>query len=194
VTLLIAVAGIAGAFIVWLGKGGTFLLTRWWTGSPKQERATYLNSVVDLGAKLRAHGMTLEEVRKLEEVVQNPSVQDSKAASQVTEDILGDSSEPEAFQSNMAMKMRAGAAYEVAEAKLEQALMDFRLLIDEHEWEHIEKAQEHWRAYRACLEDAALREYAGGTHATLAMSLVGMAETERRADEIRAQVKERTER
>lgn len=55
----------------------------------------------------------------------------------------------------------------------------------------MEKAQEHWQAYRSCLEGAALMEYEGGTHATLAMAFVGMAETERRADEVRAQVKDR---
>jgi uncharacterized protein YecT (DUF1311 family) len=94
----------------------------------------------------------------------------------------------------MAMKMRTGAAYGVAEAKLDQALMDLRLLIGEHEWEHVEKAQENWNRYRSCLEDAALREYEGGTHATLAMALVGLAETERRANEVREQVEERAAR
>jgi uncharacterized protein YecT (DUF1311 family) len=92
------------------------------------------------------------------------------------------------------MKARAGTAYGVAEAQLDQALMDLRLLIGEHEWEHVEKAQEHWCAYRGALEDAALREYEGGTHASLAMTMVELAETERRAAEIRAQVEERSAR
>ena len=61
-------------------------------------------------------------------------------------------------------------------------------------WEHIEKAQEHWRAYRSSLEDAALREFEGGTHAILAVTMVGLAETERRAAEVRAQVEERSRR
>lgn len=193
VALLGTAALLVGGFIGWLGRGAGFVLKRWWTGSPKQERATYLNTVADLGAKLRAHGMTMDEVRKLEEVVQNPSVQSSSTANQVVEQLSADAddAEPEAFQSNMAMKMRTSAAYEVAEAKLNQALMDLRLLVGEHEWECIEKAQRHWRAYRSALEDWALREWDGGTGATLAMAFIGMAETERRADEIRAQVKER---
>ena len=187
---------LIGGFIGWLGRGAGFVLKRWWTGSPKQERATYLNTVADLGAKLRAHGMTMAEVQKLEEVVQNPSIQSSSAANQVVEQLSADAdeAEPEAFQSNMAMKMRTGAAYEVAEAKLNQALMDLRLLVGELEWECVEKAQQYWQGYRRALEDWALREWDGGTGATLAMALIGMAETERRADEIRAQVKERAKR
>jgi uncharacterized protein YecT (DUF1311 family) len=196
VTLLIAASGIVGGFIGWLGKGVTFLLTRWWTGSPKQERATYLNSVADLAGKLRANGMTWDEVRQFEAVVQNPSVQSSLAATQVVEQLSADADaiEPEAFQNNVAMKMRMSAAYEVANAKLNQALMDLRLLMGGAEWEQMEEAQKHWKAYRDGLECSALHEYEGGTNATLAMAFVGMAETERRADEIRAQVKERARR
>ena len=194
VALIGTAALLVGGFLGWIGRGLGFLIARWWTGSPKHERASYLNTVADLGAKLRAHGMTMDEVRELEEVVQNPSINQSEAANRVMEDLAYENDEPEAFHSNMAMKMRTGAAYGVAETKLEQALTDLRLLIGEHEWEHIEKAQENWKAYRSCLEDAALREYEGGTHATLAMALVGMAETERRADEILAQVRERAKR
>ena len=194
VALIGTAALMIGGLIGWIGRGVSFLMARWWTGAPKHEKASYLNAVADLGAKLRAHGMTMEEVRSLETMVQNPSVSTSDAASHVLKQMVEDASEPEAFQSNMAMKMRASAAYEVAVAKLDQALMDLRLLISEEEWECVEKAQEHWESYRTALEDCALREYLGGTHAPLAMSLVGLAETERRADEIQAQIKERAER
>ncbi|MCL6740577.1 hypothetical protein LZ518_05455 [Sphingomonas sp. RB56-2] len=196
VALISTAALLFGGFLGWLGRGAGFVLKRLLTGSPKQERATYLNTVADLGAKLRAHGMTIQEVRKLEDAVQNPSLESSSTANQVVEQLSAeaDDSEPEAFQSNMAMKMRTSAAYEVAEAKLNQALMDLRLLVGEHEWECVEAAQGHWQAYRGALEDWALREWDGGTGATLAMQLVGMAETERRADEIAAQVKERASR
>ena len=196
VALIGTAALLIGGFFGWLGRGLGFVLHRWWTDSPKQERATYLNTVADLATKLRAHGMTLDEVRKLEEVVQNPSVQSSPAAMHVFEQVSADadSTEPVRFHSNMAMKMRTGAAYDVAEAKLNQALMDLRLLIGEQEWECVETAQEHWKAYRRALEDWALREWDGGTGATLAMAFVGLSETDRRADEIRSQVKERAAR
>lgn len=195
VALIGTAALLVGGFLGWVGRGVGFMLSRWWTGSKKHDRAAYLNSVADLAAKMRANGMTIEEVSQLEEVMQNPSVAASQAASGVVEQLAsGPEDEPTAFMSNYAMKARTGAAYGVAEAHLDQALMDLRLLIGEHEWEHIEKAQGHWRAYRRSLEDAALREYEGGTHATLAMSLVGLAETERRTAEIRAQVDERSTR
>lgn len=187
-------AGLMGGVLGWIGRGASFVLKRWFSGSKQQERAAYLNAVADLGAKMRSHGMTLDEVRRLESMMQAPSIAGSNAVTGVVEQLAADQDEPEAFQSNAAMKMRTGAAYEVAEARLYQALMDLQLLMDEREWECIEKAQKHWIAYRSALEDCALREYEGGTHATLALRLVGMAETERRADEIRAQVKNRAER
>lgn len=194
---LIGIAfGVLGGLIGWVGRGFSFLIKRWWMGSARQDQATYLNLIADFGVKMRAHGMTIEEVRKLESMMQNPSVASSDAATNVVEQLSAeaDNDEPEAFHSNMAMKMRTSAAYEVAEAKLNQALMDLRLLVSDNEWQCAESTQKHWKAYRTSLEDWALQEWNGGTGATLAMVLVGMAETERRADEIRAQVKERAER
>ncbi|HZC38182.1 MAG TPA: lysozyme inhibitor LprI family protein [Sphingomicrobium sp.] len=196
ITLLLAAVGLVSGSIGWLGRGLSFLLVRWWTGTPKQEQATYLNTVADLGAKLRSHGMSIDEVRQLSDAVQNPSIESSAAANTVVEQLSADAdaSEPDAFQTNAAMKMRTSAAYEVAEAELNQALMDLRLLVGEHEWECVQKAQEHWRAYRRALEEWTLRQWEGGTGAGLAAGLVGMAETERRADEIRAQVEQRASR
>lgn len=190
-TLIVAIIATVGALLGWAGRAPTFLLHRWWTGAPRQEQAAYLNSVADLASKLRTHGMTLEEVRELEAIVRNPAVASSAGATRVVEAMADDTSEPEAFQSNVAMKARTGAAYTVADARLEQAIMDLRLLIGEHEFELLAAAQEKWRDYRRALEDCALREFEGGTHATLAMALAGLSETERRTDEIKAQVAER---
>lgn len=92
------------------------------------------------------------------------------------------------------MKLRTGAAYEVAEAHLEQVLMDLRLLLSEYEYDALKKAQDRWRDYRGALEDCALREFEGGTHAPLAMMLAGLSETERRTEEVRARVAERSAR
>lgn len=193
-TLIAAVIALTGALLGWLGRAPAFLLHRWWTGAPRQEQATYLNSVADLASKLRTHGMTLEEVRELEAIVRNPAVAGSLSASRVVEAMADDTSEPHAFQSNPAMKARTGAAYTVADARLEQAIMDLRLLIGESEFEVLEVAHQKWQDYRRSLEDCALREFEGGTHATLAMALAGLSETERRTDEIKAQVAERSAR
>ena len=91
-----------------------------------------------------------------------PAVASSTAASGVVEALAKDAKGPSAFHSNVALKARTGAAYDVAKAQLDQALMDLRLLIGEHEYKAVEAAQEHWREYRRALEDCALREYEGG--------------------------------
>lgn len=45
-------------------------------------------------------------------------------------------------------------------------------------------------AYRTALENREMAKYRGGTHATLALALAGLAETERRTAEVRAEVAE----
>ena len=65
--------------------------------------------------------------------------------------------------------------------------MDMRLLLSDNEYEALEAAQERWSGYRRALEDCALREFEGGTNATLALMMAGLSETERRTKEISAQ-------
>lgn len=86
--------------------------------------------------------MTLDEVRELEAIVRNPAVTSSIGASHVVEAMADDTTEPEGFQSNLAMKARTGAAYTVADARLEQALINLRLLIGAHEFEVLEVAHQ----------------------------------------------------
>jgi hypothetical protein len=192
-TLLTTGALLVGGFLGWLGRGLGFLLGRRVTGAPKHERAKYLNTLADFGAKLRSSGMTFDDVHELERIIQNPSLISSAAVTGVVEQVI-ECDEPEAFYSNAAMKNRTWAAYEVAEANLNQALTDLRLLVGEEEWEPFVTLQDHWRAYRSGLEDVARREYEGGTHAGLAAMWAGLAETERRTAEVRAVVKERAAR
>ncbi|TAJ89447.1 lysozyme inhibitor LprI family protein [Reyranella sp.] len=193
-TLIAAVIGLVSGLLGWLGRGLVFVLRRWWTGAPRQERAAYLNSVTDLAAKLRDNGMTLDDVHKFESIMHNPAVTSSTAANGVVEALAKDAEAPSPFNSNVAMKARTSAAYTVAKAQLEQALMDLRLLLGDHEWQAFEVVQDRWREFRRALEDFALREFEGGTHATLALLMVGLSETERRTEEIKAQVAERKER
>ena len=192
--LLLVIVGLGGSLLGWFGKGLAFLLKRRLMGSPKQERVAYLNTVVDIGAKLRAHGMTMEDVGVLEEIVQNPLIKASSAATQVVTEMTTNVPDNQAIHSIYSMKVRASAAYAVAETKLNQALTDLKLLIGVREWECMSTAQEHWKAYRTALEDCARREYEGGTHAGLAGGLTGLAETERRTAEIQGQVAERAQR
>lgn len=193
-TIAVAVIGLVAGLIGWLGRGLTFVAKRWWTGAPKQERATYLSSVADLAAKLRGSGMTLEDVHKFEALMQSEAVANSSAAGGVVANLVQDPVDSSPLQSNVALKARTSAAYDVAKAQLEQALMDLRLMISEREYEAVEVAQERWQEYRRALEDCALREYEGGTHATLALLLSGLGETERRTQEIRAEIAKRASR
>jgi uncharacterized protein YecT (DUF1311 family) len=189
------VLGLVSAFAGWFGRGIAAVLWRWWTGAPKHDRAAYFNSLADLGAKLRGSGMTVEEVRELEAMLRDPSLT-SKAMPKIVdaEAAAPEPGEPEAFHSNVVMKARAHAAYETADAKLNQALVDLRVLIRPDEEEALDAAQACWKAYRRALEDCALREYEGGTHAPLAMTLRGLAETERRTAEVEAEVADRASR
>lgn len=194
VSLLVAVVAMLGGLLGWLGRGMAFVLKRWWTKSPKHEEATYFNIVADLGGKLRAHGMTMEDVRQLEAIIRDPSIASSKSALRIVEEVVDEAREPDAFHSNAAMKARTSAEYDVADAKLQQSLLDLKLLMPESEITALSAAQERWTEYRAALEECSRREYEGGTHSSLAGLFAGLAETERRTEEIRGQIIERSAR
>lgn len=192
VPLLVAGVGLTGMVLGWFANGLGFLMKRRLAGTPKSERAAYLNTVTDLAAKLRASGMTLEEVHAFEAALRNPAVVSSEAATSVI-DTADLEDGPRAFDTNFAMKTRARAAYDVAEVKLSQALMDLRLLSGGDD-EKLDEVQQRWTDYRTALEDREMSKYQGGSHATLALALAGLAETERRTEEVRAEVTERAAR
>lgn len=193
-TLIVAALTLVGGLIGWLARGPTFLLRRWWTGAPKQEQAAYLNSVADLAGKLRSNGMTIDEVHQFEKIMRKPGLSASSAATEVVEAIEEEPDTYAAFLSNVAMKARTGADYGVADANLEKALVDLRLLLSDEETEALDVAQERWTEYRKALEVCAGLEFEGGTHAPLAGLMAGLTETERRTAEVRSQVQERAAR
>lgn len=194
VTLIVAVVGLVAGLAGWMGRGLTFIVRRWWTGEPRHEHASYLNSVADLAGKLRASGMTIRDVHQFEAIMRNPAIAGSASANEMVEGLADDAHEAEAFQTNAAMKARTVAAYGVAEAQLEQALMDLRLLLGDREAKALETAQTHWKSYRRALEVCAALEFEGGSHAPLAAMVAGLGETDRRTTEVRDQVQERAAR
>ncbi len=193
-TLIVAAITMIGGLVGWFGRGFAFLLHRWWTGAPKREDATYLNSVADLAGKLRSNGMTIDEVHQFEKIMRKPGLSASSAATEVVEAIEEEPDTYTAFLSNVAMKARTGADYGVADANLEKALVDLRLLFSDKENEALDVAQERWTEYRKALEVCAGLEFEGGTHAPLAGLMAGLTETERRTVEVRSQVQERAAR
>lgn len=184
------VLSIVVPIAVLIGGGIGFLLKRGLTGAPKRERADYLNSVADLAAKLRSNGMTLNEVNALEAVIKSPILASSTGAAPTLYDMAADD-EPAVFHTTAAMRGRAGAEYEVAEAKLRQALMDLEIVLEADEWAALEASQLAWGNYREALEARALAEFGNGTGGPLAMMLAGIAETNRRTDELVAEVRDR---
>lgn len=184
--LLIA-TGLAGGILGWLGSRAAFLFERKVTGAKDKEQVAYLKAIVDLSETMQRAGMTIEDARGFEAMMRAPAANHGDAARQV----VGKLVEPAAFQSTYVLKARADAAYEVAEAKLRQALLDLELLLRDDEGEALSAAQEAWQSYRRSLEDRALRQFLGGTHAPLAMTISGLTETERRTEELRAEVEER---
>lgn len=190
-TLIVCAVSLMAALVGWFGRGLTFLLHRWWTGAPKREDAAYLHSVADLAGKLRANGMTMDEVRQFETMMRSPTVARSRGANEVIDSFSSTDTEPAAFQTNAGMQIRAKAAHDVATANLEQVVVDLHLMMSERESELLGKAQERWRAYRDALVQCAYYEYDGGTHAPLAALFMELAETERRTAEIKDQIEER---
>ncbi len=193
-TVIVLAVGLLTGLVGWFGRGFVFLLHRWWTGAPKREDAVYLHSVVDLAGKMRANGMSMDDVRQFESIMRAPTVASSPGANEVVESMSSTDTEPAAFQTNLGMQIRTRAAHDVAEANLEQALTDLHLIIGDREGELLDTAQELWRAYRDALVQCAYYEYEGGTHAPLAAGLAGLSEIERRTAELRAQVDERAAR
>lgn len=186
-SLVVAGAAMLGGLVAWFAKGLAFMLQRKVTDAKAKEHVTYIRDVVDLSERLTTAGMTIEDARQFEALLRAPAANHGDAAKNAINALL----EPAAFESNFAMKARAGAAYELAEAKLRQVLLDLEILLGEGEGEVLLAAQEAWEAYRKSLEDRALRQFLGGSHATLAMTITGLTETERRIEELRAEVDER---
>ena len=190
--LFIAGIGLVAMLFGWFGRGISFLLSRWMTGAGKREEVTYLASVADLAGKLRTSGMTFDEIADFEKLFRTPALRASPASTSL---LIGtEEHEPDAFSNTVAMGARAAAASDVAEAQLQQALVDLFLLTHEPEREHLDAAYAAWVEYRRTLQSAAGAEYSGGTFAPIAGTLAGIAETERKTAEIKALVEERSAR
>lgn len=198
--LLITVFGAICGVIGFFGRGLAFIAKRAVSGSKRQEDATYMASIVEIGAKLKQSGMTTKDIQQVLDIVRAPNILSSEAAveavtgSDVVDEATPQLPQPTAFDSNYAMKTRTRSAIEVADAELSQALTDLELLVGDTGWKAMEIAQARWREHRDAISDYAYSEYEGGTHAGLAAGLAALAETERRVTQIRADVDQRSRR
>lgn len=190
VALVVAGAGMVGGLIAWFGKGLSFLLHRRVTGAKAKEQVNYIKDVVDLSERMTAAGMTIEDARQFEALLRAPNANQGDAARAALGSLIDEP--PTAFVNNMAMKLRADAACQVAQAKLRQVIVDLKLLLSEEEQTALDAAQVAWEAYLQSLEERSFVRFEGASHSTLAMMITGLSETERRTEELQAEVKERS--
>lgn len=186
--ILVFLGGVLG----WIVRGLGVLAHRKITNAPRQENASYLNSVADLLGKMKDQGLTITDVQDLGSVLNTKTKANSPAAKEVVDAGRHDNPSHPAYDNNLAMQGRTHAAYAVAEAQLEQVILDAALIMSEAERESLDETQAKWREYRSGLETCAYKEYEGGTHAPLASVFAGLTETERRTAELREQVRERS--
>ena len=182
--LLVGLTAVAGVILGLLGSGLGFIVKRWFVGAKQKERLDYISGLADLKIKLREAGLSMDEVREVGGLLANPTMKASERAQEIVAEIKEDMGRFGPHDTNVAIQIRTGAAYEVANAQLQQALVGFGLTVDEADWTYVEKIQDAWKQYRSALEDWAYHQYEGGTHAPLAMTAAGLAETERRTKEI----------
>ena len=188
VKLLVGLTAVAGVIVGLFGSGLGFLAKRWFIGAKSKERLDYISGLADLKIKLREAGLSMEEVREVGGLLADPTMKASERAQDIVAEIKEDMGRFGPYDDNIAMQIRTGAAYEVANAQLEQALVSLGLIVDEADWVYVEKIQDAWKGYRGALEKWAYRQYEGGTNAPLAMVSAGLGETERRIKEILEEV------
>lgn len=178
---------LLGGLIAWFGRGIAFVLQRKVTDAKAKEQVTYYRDVVDLSGRLAAAGMTIDDAKQFEALLRAPAANHGEAAKKAIDILL----EPAAFDSSFAMRLRADAANEVARSKLQQVLTDLNLMLDDRERDALDAAQKAWQAYIESLSERSFIQFEGGSNATLAMMITGLTETERRIEELRAEVHER---
>lgn len=192
VKIFVGSIALIGIILGWFGRSIGFMLSRLITGAQKQEAATYFNSLADLATKLKAGGMSVSDVKKLEDDLRSRPLSDSsEVANLITE---ADTDEIESFTSTYAMRMRTNARYDVSDANLNKTFLDLCLVLDESEEAAYEDMQDKWKEYRLALMEAAGAQYGSGTLGPIVGALSGLAETERRTAELQEIINQRVKR
>jgi uncharacterized protein YecT (DUF1311 family) len=190
--LITAGAALSGGLLGWFGRGLGFWLARRVTGAGRKEHVDYLTSVAGLMSKMRADGTSVEEVAAFGSALRSPALVQSREVASIVE--IRHCAEIDRFSSSYAMRTRASAQLDLANAKLMQIQVDQRLVLEEVEEEPVAEMHKTWTEYRRALMEAAASEYSGGTIGSIVAALVGIAETERRSEELQSWVVARVER
>lgn len=132
-----------------------FLSKRWATGARRQERAGLYATLADLSGKMKAAGISLDDLDAIEAQLR-AKVRQADAAISATE-------EPDRYWSQVEMNGRAFSALQVAEAKMGVELVDLSGRLDDRQQHELDDAQAAWLEYRDRHSSFVAGEYEGGS-------------------------------
>ncbi len=165
-----------------------WLIVRRVTRARQTEETERLLAGVELVAKLKDAGLSMEEARKLvAELGQGGTPQLPKQVTQVDES----NSEPVAYQNTIAMKIRISARQDSLNAQLTEAAVDLGLLLQDEESKLAVEAQAAWQEY--CHRESAFAASlaAGGTAEGLFYLATAVDLTTARIEQVKEQTRER---
>lgn len=163
--------------------GAGFLIKRSLTSAPARERTSLYNEVTDLMLKMRAAGVSLEDVQNFEVGLR------SKVRAAEGRPSAG--SETGQYWTQAEMNRRAYASREVAEAELAAVMAELAGFLSDEQRSLMDRAHELWLEYRAAEAELAASDYEGGSMQPLvrATELASLAQD--RLSRLRAAVEER---
>ena len=178
---------LSGVVITGLG----FMIKRRITGAKAQERVTLFAGLADISAKMKQHGLSVDDVSAMEAFVSSKrraGVLLASASAQTEVFREETAVEPEGYWTQAAMNQRADASFRTVDAQLAEALLELEHFSD---GEHLRSAQEAWEHFREQQAEFAASQYAGGSIAPLIAASEAQAVTEQRLAWARAEIEER---
>ena len=141
-----------------------YFLKRWIEGKPRIEALDRQKKLLDINKQLNEQGLTLEDLKNLEEILVGKAESIIKHTQEIEKDtqplIEKDQGE---FLSQAELNIRANSNLKVAKAKLEQVINELSLKIDDIEREKLMQSQRAWENYSTEQAEAASISYRGGT-------------------------------
>jgi uncharacterized protein YecT (DUF1311 family) len=142
-----------------------FFLKRLLSGAATQERITRYAGLADIASKMKAHGLSKNDVLAVEQFIRGKEREAEIAAEDepVPEQIDESRNEPAGYWTQTAMNQRAAAAYRVADAQLRQVLLE----LEHYCGDEFYRAQKAWEEFRDRQVEFARSEWDGGSIAPL---------------------------
>ena len=175
--------------------GAGFLLRRIITGAGRKERIDSFAGVTDIVAKLRQHGLTPAEVQEMAVFIAGkqrgrPTGEAPSGQMQV-KSADDEDDKPQSYWTQGAMNGRAWASAHVADAQLQQALLELEHYAEDGELAQVQAA---WEAYRDKQVSFAGNQFAGGSMASGVCALEREALTLQRLAWVTSEVADRRSR